>query len=95
MLLVGLATWRVSFMLHAETGPWFAFTRLRDRFGVVHDSDGEPEYYPTSSVFACIGCLSIWVALALYFLPLVISGVLAASSVAILFEGARGRLVHG
>ena len=52
-VLAALATWRLSFLLAREDGPWQVFVRLRRAMG--------------ESVFGrslrCVKCTSMWVAL--------------------------------
>jgi hypothetical protein len=51
-LLLALASWRLASMLIYETGPFAVFDRLRaaaNRLGA-------------GGVFACIWCMSVWVA---------------------------------
>jgi hypothetical protein len=63
-----LAVWRVAFMLVYDQGPFLVFLRVRELFGVVHDEADEPISWPRGSLFACLGCMAVWVAIGL--LPL-------------------------
>lgn len=72
-------------MLYAEEGPSEAFKKLREYFGVEHDDEG-PLLYPPGSVFACLGCLSVWVGLCMGLAPKWLQLGLASSALAILFE---------
>lgn len=65
-LVYALAVWRVSFMLVYDFGPWGAFYRLRERFEVLHGAEDEPISWPRGSLFSCIGCMAVWVALFLF-----------------------------
>src|SRR5512146_2920944 len=64
LLLLGLATWRLSHMLVGEDGPWFAFYRLRRWAGIEHDEDRHvfkvPERF-LPMVLSCVWCASVWV----------------------------------
>lgn len=69
LALIGIATWRVSYMLVFEEGPGDLFKRIRELVGVVDNEDGsrEEEYGLTgikkflAGIFSCIYCMSIWV----------------------------------
>jgi len=51
-LIAALASWRVSFLLARERGPWQIFTRLRrGTVGV------------TGELLACVKCVGLWVAI--------------------------------
>lgn len=52
LLILSLATWRVSHMLVSEDGPYKVFARLRERFG------------KRWGALICVYCMSIWVAAA-------------------------------
>lgn len=52
-LLIALATWRLSFMVAHESGPWRVFERLRTR-------------YPLGGLTNCMRCLSVWIAAFLF-----------------------------
>jgi hypothetical protein len=53
LILGGLAVWRITYLLHAEDGPWRALARMRARLG-----NGL-----LSELFGCFYCLSLWVSL--------------------------------
>lgn len=78
-------------MLWTEDGPWLLFRRIRAYSGVGHDEEGNP-IAPYGSIFACLGCLSVWVALLLWFLPRGVSAILAVSTVAILVQNMQERV---
>lgn len=61
LLLVALATWRISHMLVYEEGPFGLLTAIRSRFGVEHDSSGYPVGWPVHSIFACVWCVAWYV----------------------------------
>lgn len=51
-MIVGLAAWRISYLLVFEGGPRDVVKRLRERLG-----------WP---VLQCVYCLSVWIAAGLY-----------------------------
>lgn len=53
LLLLTLATWRLSYMLAKEHGPYDLLTTLRGRFAL-------------GGLMTCQYCLSVWCALLLY-----------------------------
>jgi hypothetical protein len=61
LLLLGLATWRLTSLLVQEEGPWAIFARLRYKLGVRYDEHSEP-YGLTilGALFACMWCASVW-----------------------------------
>lgn len=63
-LLLGLATWRVSFMLVGEDGPGLAFFRLREWTGIKHDEKRHIYMVPERflpMLLSCVWCTSVWV----------------------------------
>ena len=62
ILILILATWRLSSLLADEAGPWDVFTYLRTLAGVRYDDVGQPY---GSNVLArgimCVFCVSVWV----------------------------------
>lgn len=52
-MIASLAVWRVTYLLHAEDGPWDLAARLRGRLGES----------PLARMFRCFYCLSVWVAI--------------------------------
>lgn len=88
IVLLSLATWRVSYALVYEPGPWRLLTRLRELTGIKHDdTTGIPMAWPDDNIFSCIWCVSIWVALVLWFMPLGVVTIFAISAGAILING--------
>ena len=85
-IILGLATWRVSHMFVYEEGPFKLFVRIRELFGIKHDSDNIPIAWPDNCVLTCVWCFSVWVAFILYFLPIQISIILAVSAMACFLE---------
>lgn len=72
LLIFSLATWRLSFMLVHETGPYDIFGKLRDAVGVSYDEYGNIVAGRTmGELFACVNCMSVWVAVALFVLCLI------------------------
>lgn len=53
LVLGGLAVWRITYLLHAEDGPWRTLARMRGRLGSG----------VLSEMVGCFYCLSFWVAL--------------------------------
>lgn len=65
VIVLSLATWRLTSLLYTEDGPKQVFRKLRSALGILHDSEGEPAGYPETfwgGLFACFWCLSVWVA---------------------------------
>jgi hypothetical protein len=58
LILGALAVWRVTHLLHAESGPWNVLERLRQSLNRGF----------WSSLFMCFYCLSLWVAIPVVFL---------------------------
>lgn len=52
LLLAALATWRVSWLLHAEDGPFHLAARLRAELGRLR----------LGGALECLYCTSVWVA---------------------------------
>lgn len=58
-----LAVYRITFMLHNESGPGDIFTRLRTRLGVRYDQYSNPQGTNwISEGILCFMCLSVWIA---------------------------------
>jgi hypothetical protein len=85
LLIITLATWRLSYMLVSEDGPNQIIARLRARFSLGGLTD-------------CIYCMSVWIAAGLYGLwqtaayPIVI--VLAISGAAMMLRSYTGAGMH-
>lgn len=65
LLVLGLATWRVSAMLTKESGPFHIFEKMRELIGIRHDIDGNVLQIPNklfAELFSCVWCISIWAA---------------------------------
>lgn len=68
LLILGLATWRISNLLVNEDGPWECLARLRSVLGVRYDETSRP--YGTnvfSKLWTCLWCVSPWVGVVLAF----------------------------
>lgn len=64
ILVLILATWRLSSLLASEPGPLDVLGRLRHLIGVRLDTDGEP--YGTNELargLMCVWCNSLWIGL--------------------------------
>lgn len=86
-ILCGLAGWRMANLLAFEDGPFGIFQKFRDLIGI---KPGPIEgFLPT--LFSCIYCLSLWMALGAYVIWLLIPEaaiVIAAAAVIILVDKA-------
>lgn len=61
LLVLALATWRLSSLLACEDGPFGILARLRVRLGVRYDQESKP--YGTnelSKLILCPWCSSLW-----------------------------------
>ena len=97
LILIALATWRVSSLLVFEEGPFLILVKMRSLAGVYYDEFSEPQ---GSNVVArallCVWCISFWVAIGftvLYFYGVAFWVALpfALSAVAIIIE----RIIDG
>ena len=64
LLILALATWRITSILQGERGPWAVFERIRERMGIEHDEDGHPTSYPDTELgrlTSCPLCGSVWI----------------------------------
>lgn len=61
-LILGLATWRISYFLLEDDGPFRLSARLRHYVG----ADKSGEVTGLAFVFTCIYCMSVWVATVLW-----------------------------
>jgi len=68
LILLAIATWRLSSLIRDEDGPYDIFDRFRNYAGIteVWDIDGERELLSNGTLLAdiikCFWCLSVWVA---------------------------------
>ncbi len=60
--ILGLAAWRLAYLLARESGPYDALIRLRARARGVLRSDAPPEQP------GCVLCVSVWTAIGLFLL---------------------------
>ena len=60
LILAALATWRLTYMLTEELGPFDVFKRLRDRVGVHYLRDDSWPDTNLGRLFSCCKCLSMW-----------------------------------
>lgn len=66
LLLLGLATWRLTSLLVQEDGPWEFLARFRHWLGVRFDERSKPFGLNTlAALFTCMWCASVWVGLAM------------------------------
>lgn len=62
MIVLGLATWRVAYMMTEEVGPYKIFQKIRDKVGVGSlDDHPNPHVNLLKGIFECIYCMSVWV----------------------------------
>lgn len=75
-LVISLAVWRIANMLVNEQGPSNIFEQLRYRAGVRIDPDNPEVAYAenpnsfTATLFLCLYCMSVWVAIPFFLLCL-------------------------
>jgi len=86
LLVWALATWRVSYALVHESGPWGLLAKLRRYTGIVHDDSDRPLAVPDGNVLGCVWCCSIWTAIALLVVPEIVCMVFAVSAIAIIIH---------
>lgn len=80
LLLIGLATWRLAYMLVYEDAPFRAFDRLRTLAN---------HWEMTGELLSCVRCVSVWVAALLLIIRDTVSGqwvinLLAISAIAVI-----------
>lgn len=74
LIVLGLAVFRISYMIVNEDGPFSIFPKFKHRIGVRYnqhsDAYGTNEF---AKLFICVWCLSVWIGLAVvvgaYFFP--------------------------
>jgi len=91
LLLLTLATWRITSLLYTEDGPYFTFARLRQRLGIYYDEYGKRQATTEiGKAFNCPACLSVWIggaiALSYIIIPAWLYLPLALSAGAIIVE---------
>lgn len=65
LILLSLATWRVSTMIVREDGPGNVFFHIRSWVGITHDPDRHILTIPDRflpNLLSCVWCTSVWVA---------------------------------
>lgn len=85
-LLLVLVCWRVSYMLVMEDGPWLVFTRFRNLRGTETSPNHELLATRPGTAWACINCMSVWVALWLPFVPAWLVAFLGLSALVVWFR---------
>jgi len=95
-LIYGAATWRIASLLVQENGPFHIFRWMRERFGIIHDDEDNVVGIPHTffgELLSCVWCSSIWVAIFLGIVILVIPSwslkiamVFAFSTIAVMIE---------
>lgn len=62
MIIAALATYRITLLVHKESGPWDMFGRFRSWAGVTYDAYSNPvSNGELSAAILCPYCLSVWV----------------------------------
>lgn len=75
LIILGLATWRISYMLVGEQGPYNIFEKLRHKVGVEYLDDGTPYIRNTwGELFTCMWCMSIWIGAILFIVDALTGG---------------------
>lgn len=86
-LIIGLATWRLAYMVTHEAGPLHVFRRVRERFPTVNDGG-------VGELLHCQYCASVWTGLACVALWLagahLVNVVLAASALGLAIASYTG-----
>lgn len=84
MIIIGIAVWRLSYMLVEEEGPYEIFTRLRNWLGTDVDEDHRNQHLNTlRGILECIYCISVW--LGFFFVAVYVISPLAAMYIALPF----------
>lgn len=73
-------------MLVQEQGPGRLFVKLRELTGIEHTEDGHVLSYGDWTPLHCVWCTSIWVAIVLIWIPVVVLLPLALSGMAIIIH---------
>lgn len=81
----GLATWRLSYLLVHEEGPWGLAKKLRSATG-IQEINGKAFSWPDWTPLACIYCTSVWVGFAMLVVPSPIRRALVSSALAIIVQ---------
>jgi hypothetical protein len=68
-LMLTLAVWRVTSLLHREDGPWYIFAQLRKFIGVYYDEFSRLQgRNVVARALTCFWCSSVYVAFPFAFL---------------------------
>lgn len=94
IIILSLATWRISNLFVNEDGPFMMFAKIRELAGVVYSPMSEPlADNELAKLFTCVWCFSIWlgliVAVAYYLHPIYVYWIclpFALSAVAIALD---------
>lgn len=95
IVILGLATWRMTSLLVKEVGPFRIFIRLRELTGIQHDEDDNIFIVPGNvfaGILSCVLCCSVWVGIGMTILyvayPSFIYAAMALSlsAIAIIFD---------
>lgn len=74
IVILGLATWRITSLLVKEAGPFRMFIRLRELTGIQHDEDDNIFMVPGNvfaGILSCVLCCSVWVGIGMTILYVV------------------------
>lgn len=64
LLVMGLATWRISYLLVAEAGPLDILVKFRSFIGVRFDELSQPVGLNViADLLTCVWCTSVWIGL--------------------------------
>ncbi len=66
IILLALATWRLTSLLVHEHGPFDIFFKLREFMGIIHDAEGNvagDDGSLLAGLLSCFWCTSVWAAL--------------------------------
>ena len=61
LVVLALATWRLSSLISAEEGPYNIFGRFRIMIGIHYIGNGVDAETELGKLFSCTWCLSIWI----------------------------------
>lgn len=92
LVVMILASWRISCLFYYDRGPWDLFDRLRYRAGVYLDPEHRSFW---GKQLACFWCVSLWVSLGVVIVGLFYPVILlpfAVGGAAVLLSGG-GRLI--
>lgn len=91
LLILALATWRITSLFVEEEGPYLLFVRLRKFIGVDYNEYSEViAKNEFAKMFTCIWCLSIWVSIFVTVVYIIVGATIflpfALSAIAILIH---------